>query len=278
MDIDWTDSEVEIIVADYISMLKDELRGITINKTNHRKAILPLLNNRSPGAVEFKHQNISAALSEMGYPFINGYKPLPNFQRSKVTPIVDKFLRADKTIESLFVQFSDVVPATTRPVEFSTWVVSPPDIKESKYKGKVTRRPIKINFLEREQENRTLGLKGERLVMEYEQINLIRAGKKSLADKVKWVSKDIGDGLGYDILSKNLNGTDKYIEVKTTKLSKEAPFYFSVNEYNFSIENEPNFHLYRVFDFNKNPQLFKLHGRYDRFCKIEPHQFIGKFS
>ena len=257
MDIDWTDSEVEIIVSDYISMLKDELSGIALNKTNHRKAILPLLNNRSPGAVEFKHQNISAALIEMGYPYINGYKPLPNFQRSKVTPIVDKFLRADRTIKFLFLKFSDFVPVATPPVEFSTWVVSPPEIKEIKNKGKVTRRPIKLNFLEREQEDRTLGLKGEQLVMEYEQFNLISAGKKSLADEVRWVSKDVGDGLGYDILSKNLNGTDKYIEVKTTKLSKETPFYFSVNEYNFSIENESNFHLYRVFDFKKKPQLFK---------------------
>lgn len=276
--IDWTDAEVELIVADYISMLKDELRGVTVNKTNHRKAIMPLLNNRSHGSVEFKHQNISAVLSEMGYPFIKGYKPRFNFQRSKLTAAVDCHIRADKTVEPLFLEFSDAVPAITRPVEFATWVVSPPEIKEVNYKQKTARRPIKINFLEREQENRILGLNGEQLVLEYERYNLIIAGKDSLADKVEWVSKDLGDGLGFDILSKNLNGTDKYVEVKTTKLSKETPFYFSVNEYNFSIENEPNFHLYRVFNFNKNPQLFKLHGRYDSFCKIEAQQFIGKFS
>lgn len=276
--LDWTDTEVELIVADYISMLKDELCGVAINKTTHRNSIIPLLNNRSHGSVEFKHQNISAVLSEMGYPFIKGYKPRFNFQRSKLTAAVDHYIRTDKTIEVLFAEFSETVPAIEQPVEFSTWLVSPPEIKEVTYKGKTTRRPIKINFLEREQENRTLGLKGEQLVMEYERFNLINAGKGRLADKIEWVSKDLGDGFGFDILSKNLNGTDKFIEVKTTKLSKETPFYFSVNEYNFSIENELNFHLYRVFDFGKNPQLFKLHGRYDSFCKMQPQQFIGKFG
>ena len=39
----WSNSEVEIILADYFNMLKDELTGIPLNKTAHRRILLPLL-------------------------------------------------------------------------------------------------------------------------------------------------------------------------------------------------------------------------------------------
>lgn len=276
---DWTDTEVALIVADYFDMLKDELRGQPINKTCHRTALIPLLNNRSNGSVEFKHQNISAVLTEMGYPFIKGYKPRFNFQRTRLVNAVDNYIRTDKQIEPLFLEFSDAAfSGFLNRVEFSSWVVQPPDVKQESYKGIIDRRPIRINFLEREQANRNLGLQGENLVFEYEQLSLKNAGKESLADQVEWVSRDLGDGLGFDILSKNHNGTDKYIEVKTTKLGKEAPFYFSANEYDFSVAHERDFYLYRVFSFNNDPKLFKLQGRYDAFCHIKPQQFVGKFS
>jgi len=275
---DWTDFEVELIVADYFQMLKKELKGITFNKTQHRKAIMPLLNGRSHGSVEFKHQNISAVLSEMGYPFIKGYKPRFNFQKTKLIRIVDGYIRLDLELEPLFKAFSDKVPDVRPLFEYSSVLVSAPEIKEPKHRIQLDRRPIKTNFLEKEQENKKLGEKGELFALEYERLWLINAGKSSLASKIEWVSNERGDGLGFDILSKNLNGTDKFIEVKTTKLSKEAPFFFSVNELNFSIENESDFNLYRVFNFNNLPQMFQLKGRYDKFCRIEPQQFMGRFN
>ena len=58
----WSDIEVELIVAEYFSMLSKELSGKNYKKSEHRKKLLPLLNNRSEGSIEFKHQNISAVL------------------------------------------------------------------------------------------------------------------------------------------------------------------------------------------------------------------------
>ena len=274
---DWTDTEVELIVTDYFQMLKKELCRIAYNKTQHRKSIIPLLNGRSDGSVEFKHQNISAVLSEMGYPFIKGYMPRFNFQRTKLIRFVDEYIRGDLELEPLFKAFSDRIPETQPLIDFSSVLVSAPEIKEPKHKIQLDRRPIRTNFLEKEQHNRKLGEKGELFVLEYERFSLINFGEKSLAKKVEWVSNSRGDGLGYDILSKNLDGTDKYIEVKTTKLSKEAPFFFSKNELNFSIENESDFNLYRVFNFDNFPQMFQMKGRYDKFCRVEPQQFMGRF-
>jgi hypothetical protein len=275
--VDWSDQENEIIVADYFSMLTNELRNIKVNKAQHRRAIMPLLNNRPDGSVEFKHQNISAVVAEMGLPYINGYKPRYNFQKSKLIRIVNEYLKTHLELELLFKQFSDTTPTIVQSVDFSSWMVSAPKIKDEQQKIMLERKVINVNYLQREQDNRSLGLKGEQLVYDYEVSILQVAGKGNLADRVEWISRDLGDGLGFDILSKNLDGSDKYVEVKTTKLSKETPFYFSSNEYNFSIENRNNFHLYRVFDYAQLPKLFTLQGSFDSFCRLEPTNYIGKF-
>ncbi len=75
----WTKEEVKLIVDDYFKMLQLELIGKDYNKSEHRKSLSPLLNERSNGSIEFKHQNISAALINMGLPFIRGYMRWPNF-------------------------------------------------------------------------------------------------------------------------------------------------------------------------------------------------------
>lgn len=63
-------------------MLRLELNGHQYNKTEHRRALMEQLNNRSDGSVEIKHHNISAVLIEMGIPYFDGYKPRFNYQRS----------------------------------------------------------------------------------------------------------------------------------------------------------------------------------------------------
>lgn len=139
------------------------------------------------------------------------------------------------------------------------------------------RSPVKVNYLEVEQANRAVGQTGERIALEYERWRLIRAGKEALADKVEWVSETRGDGLGFDILSRNENGTDRYIEVKATKLTKEAPFYFTRLEYDFSKRYSKNFFMYRVFNLKTQPKLFIASGAYDEFCHYRPTQFRGEF-
>lgn len=77
----WNVKEVEAIVADYFKMLDNELHGIHYNKTEHRHALSTLLNTRTDGSIERKHQNISAVLIDQGFPYIAGYKPLQNYQQ-----------------------------------------------------------------------------------------------------------------------------------------------------------------------------------------------------
>ena len=275
MNNSWSDIEVELVVADYFSMLIDELNRVNFNKAWHRKNLIPLLNNRSDGSVEFKHQNISAVLAAMGLPSIGGYKSRSNFQKELIVA-VQKYLINNPHVETLFSNFADLDVKSKIVESFDNWLVSPPDTSERVSKEYI-RKPIKINFLEREQNNRSLGLEGEKLALNYEKYILLNSGKHNLADQVEWVSQEKGDGLGFDILSKNLNGTDKYIEVKTTKLGKDTPFFFSSNEYLFSKENKHNFYVYRIFDFSLDPKIFMLHGSFDSFCQIEPIGYRGAF-
>jgi len=92
---------------------------------------------------------------------------------------------------------------------------------------------------------------------------------------VRWIAHEEGDRAGFDILSKNINGTDKYIEVKTTKLGKETPFFFSRNELDFSIEKSENYHLFRLFNFEEQAKMFIKNGNLNSICHSVPMTFKG---
>jgi hypothetical protein len=277
MPADWTRQEVELIVAEYFAMLGKEQSGIPFNKSEVRTRILPMLNNRSGPSIEFKNRNISAVLAKIGQPYIRGYVPAYNYQKVLLEDVVFSYFQRKPEIENTFKLFAETVPQPVT-AEFESMVDEMPErqilLQEPE---QVYRSPIKVNYIEREQANRAVGKTGERIALDYERWRLIQDGKENLADKVEWVSQTQGDGLGYDILSRNPNGSDRYIEVKTTKLTKEAPFYFSALEYDFSRRNSANFYLYRVFNLETNPKLFIANGPYDGFANVRPQQFKATF-
>ncbi len=274
----WSKIEVALIVADYFDMLSKELSRFPYKKADHRRQILLLLNNRSEGSIEFKHQNISAILINLGRPYITGYLPRYNYQNLLEDEVID-YLIHHSEIESDFHQFveKDLIKPQTR-LDFEKIIVTPPEmLTVTEPKPLYKHKTIKINYLEKEQSNKVIGLYGEEIVIEYEKWNLIRLGKDKLADKIKWISKEEGDGAGFDILSKNLNGTDKYIEVKTTRLGKETPFFFSSNELQFSINKATYYHLYRLFNVESDVKLFQKNGALNTICNSIPTMYKGYF-
>lgn len=274
----WSKIEVALIVADYFDMLVKELNRIPYKKAAHRRQILPLLNNRSEGSIEFKHQNISAILINLGRPYIAGYLPRYNYQKLLEHEVTD-YLTHHPEIESNFLQFikKDLIKRQVG-LNFEKITVNPPELlKLSKSKSMYQHKSINVNYLEEEQLNKALGLYGEEIVIEFEKWNLIRLGYHKLADKIVWISKEEGDGAGFDILSKNINGKDKYIEVKTTRLGKKTPFFFSSNELQFSIKNASDYHLYRLFNVDNDAKLFQKNGALNSICKSVPTLYKGYF-
>ena len=274
----WSNIEVELIVADYFNMLSFELNGEAYSKAEHRRYLSPLLNSRSDGSIEFKHQNISAVLIYLGQPYIKGYLPRYNYQKVLEDKVID-YLTGNINIEDHFRHFADkkiILPESL--IKFEKLIVEAPALSVvSEPSIGYNRNPIKINYLEREQRNQYLGKSGEELVLQFEKWNLNRIGKEKLAEQVRWISQEEGDGAGFDILSKNLNGTDKYIEVKTTKLGKETPFYFSKNELDFSIEHSTHFHLFRLFNFEHEAKMFIKNGNLSTICNSVPLTYKGYF-
>lgn len=278
----WSDSEVEAAVADYFNMLRLELTGHKYNKTEHRRALKEKLDNRSDGSVELKHQNISAVLIEMGIPYIDGYKPRFNYQRSLLPTAVADYLKSNPQIQQLFAADSEAVPQIPTVEDFlSAWEVPPvPDDRKAPdaAEPKAIYNPCRVNYLERESRNRSLGEAGEQFVVNFERARLIRTGRESLAERIEQVSATVGPSAGFDIKSFEENGTDRFIEAKTTKYGKNTPFFVTPNELRFSRENASNYFLYRLFRFRESPRLFTLHGYVKDSCILEPSEFIARLA
>src|SRR6266576_4839789 len=87
---DWQDDELDAIVADYFDMLTADLAGQPYVKLRHSEALMAQI-GRTHRSVEFKHQNISAVLDELGMPWIPGYKPKRNYQNA-IFDAIDSYL------------------------------------------------------------------------------------------------------------------------------------------------------------------------------------------
>lgn len=117
----------------------------------------------------------------------------------------------------------------------------------------------RTDFIKREIRNKHLGSLGELFILKNEVKILKDAGREDLANKVIHVSKEQGDGIGYDILSYDLDGNEKKIEVKTTRDKETRPFYITRNELDSSVKYENSYYLYRLFDFDTNKNVGKYY-------------------
>jgi hypothetical protein len=280
---DWSRIEVEAAVADYLDMLALELKGEPFNKAEHNRNLLRMLSGRTRGSIERKHQNISAVLIELGYPYIDGYKPLRNYQELLKDVVEERLLSAstlDKQIASLVVSapppappFADIlgirVPVPVPDRENRTSIYESPA---------ASARGVKRNYLEMEARNCALGLAGEQLVVRYEQERLSRAGQDRLAGKIVHISAIESDSRGFDVLSYETDGRDRLIEVKTTRFGALTPFFASRNEVDMSDRRNEEYQLYRVFKFSEQPKLFMLAGSLKRTCRLDPVTFSARVA
>lgn len=138
-------------------------------------------------------------------------------------------------------------------------------------------KAVKRDYLEREAQNQSLGLAGEKFIVQFEHWRLNQLGQSKLADKVEHVARTKGDGLGYDVLSFESDGAERLIEVKTTTFGRDTPFFVTRGELALSHQAREQFHLYRLFEFRKSPRLFDLRGSLDQHCLLDPVTFKASF-
>ena len=250
---DWSDKEQDLIVADYFDILRIEMAGGTVNKAERNRA-LQALTGRKRGSIEYKHMNVSEALKRIGLPTIDGYKPYPNIQDSLLDAI-DRYLSGRPEL-----LIADPVVPAIGASEAPTLFMEPPPIRPSavpQLRKRMEALVRKFDPVERDFRNRKLGKAGEEFIVSFEERRLHDGGRKDLAEKVRWVADQEGDGHGYDIESFSLSGEKRLIEVKTTTGGQTTPFFLTRNEERVSRE-KAEFRLYRLYDFAKTPRLFKL--------------------
>ncbi|MGE0773568.1 MAG: DUF3883 domain-containing protein [Sphingomonadaceae bacterium] len=270
---DWTDGEIDLIVADYFEMLHLDLSGEPYVKA-HRNRALQSLTGRSHGSIEFKHQNISAVLSRLGRPWIPGYKPKQNVQKALIEGVA-RYLASNIdipepskkqiwTVKESQPLFLEPPPKLTAPSE------EEPDA--------LARLVRKFDVALKDEKNRRLGRVGEEAVLGWERQKLIMASRADLAQKVTWISEEFGDGAGYDILSYEPDGRERFVEVKTTSGHQTTPFYISENERALSDERPDAFRLIRLYNMYREPRAFELIPPLTSYVTLRPINFRAEFT
>ncbi|MFA5037267.1 MAG: DUF3883 domain-containing protein [Candidatus Izemoplasmatales bacterium] len=135
----------------------------------------------------------------------------------------------------------------------------------------------KINFIKKAERDIEVGVRAEMLVVLHEKSYLSNNGRADLVDLVKWVSKE-ADGYGYDVLSFDLRGEEKYIEVKSTSLGSNNPFDISENEVETSKRLGDKYWIYRVYHIEDNiPRFCKYQGSVDNNFILRPTSYKAFF-
>lgn len=278
----WDWLECEACVADYFDMLSKDLLNQPYSKTAHRNLLSGKLNDRSDGSIEFKHQNISAILVEMGFPYIPGYKPRFNYQGQLREVVLAHIAANQSRVDSLASAIGDM--------EYPAYVSSWTNVLDEELPERIPAivRPPRTflarltNYPQREANNRKLGASGEEFVIAYEKHVLTQLGRNDLANEIEWSSKEQGDGLGFDIRSFRVNQkteevVEHLIEVKTTNNGKYQPFYVTPNELDRSKTSADNYSLYRVYELSKRPRLFRLPGAIDQHVSLQAELYKASF-
>lgn len=273
---DWSPAEVAATVADYFAMLEHELRGEPYTKRGHNRRLQQRLHGRSAGAIEFKHANISAILIELGFPYIDGYKPRANYQDLLRQEVAARLAGDAGVAKAAAVVVESPVHERPTVLDLSEILVPAPVRDRSEiYERPVSRAypRLVVNYLEIEARNRSLGLAGEEFALSVEHRRLWESGHGDLADRIEHVSRTRGDGLGYDILSFETSGRERLIEVKTTAFGAMTPFFASSTEVRVSEEHSDSFRLFRIHKFRETPKLFVLEGSLRESCVLDATQY-----
>lgn len=276
----WNWLECELVVDLYFKMLHSQASGEKFVKTRLYSELVPKLNNRNIGAVENKCQNISAIMTEFGCPYVIGLKPRPKYQQQLLKVVRSKLVGHGKLLESVIEESLVVPDEIQREIDWAS--VSDTEIPHFDKNLKET-QPTYVgrhtNYAQREFNNRTLGLRGEEFVLDFEKYRMRESERYDLVNDVEWSSKVRGDGLGYDIRSFNpINDEELFIEVKTTNSGKYQPFFISDNEVSYSKDFSDQYTLYRVFQFRTDPKLFQLDGDIEKYVHLKSKNYIAKFS
>ena len=282
----WTFAELVIVVNAYLDMLEMEIEGRKYVKKHIKEGIMPLLNGRR--SIDHRLQNITAVMMGMGMPWVKGYAPLAGQRRPDLEWAVEHCLEERGwRIEAAAERSLANAESSPREIQIKTADAAFADMEKSTRLSPADRavllaRAWKSDAAKRDERNRKIGKAGEILVMASEKARLQNAGLPQLADLVEHSSKFRGDGLGFDVASRNADGSVRFLEVKTTGGYAETPFFMSRKEREKSriiTADGCDWRLVRVHDFYNDPGAFEMTWmQLEKYGKFESRNFAVSLS
>ena len=258
-------------------MLKADVNGDLYSRADHRNRLQKELGLEDDDVIDATCGKISAVLSEIGLPVLDGFLPNGDVPAELETTVHVYIEGAPEVIESLWV---DRDPSKVSvPVELDDsrafWVAAPPrsDFRPDPDNSWVPGIPLEIDFREREQRGNALQIAGERFVLAFERARLRESGRKDLVEQLGWVTQTHGYDLGYHIRSFDEKGRDRLIAVKTTNFGPRFPFTLSRTELACGKANTDNYFIYRVFGFSRGAKLFIVEGGITNESDLLPVSF-----
>lgn len=92
------------------------------------------------------------------------------------------------------------------------------------------------------------------------------------------MSKEEGDGAGYDIKSFTPEGRERLIEVKTTNGWERTPFHISRNELEVAEARRDDWVLFRLYEFARTPKAFELRPPLEAHVALTATSFQASFG
>ncbi|MDX1609582.1 MAG: DUF3883 domain-containing protein, partial [Halofilum sp. (in: g-proteobacteria)] len=254
-------------VREYFTLLQAELRGRRWWDSARPGALFDHFSARNREQVALRHRQISAILIGHGLPYLPSSQPLADVE-PELADAVAQYLHNHPDILELMerdvFRRVDTVPEVGDPLEVVASRPTGSELPRPETNSRNSRLLAGVDFLAREQRNHSLATAGQRFVMKFEAARLRADGREAHANAIEHVTVEIGDGPGYAIHSYGLDGSDRLIEVKTTRYGRETPFYLSAHEVAMSHEYGNRFWIYRVFSFREQPRLYMLRGPVNR--------------
>jgi len=296
---DWTDEELDGIVALYFDMLGAP-PGLPRGWKAERLRGLDAKIGRGTNSIGRKLSNVAFVASTLGIRALPGYGLSPNAQRSALYLAIDRFLsrnlqiwdEQDPRLLPVAQQWGGgprsgggalSPPGVAEPsVAFTPSpllpVTAPPPLGPARTRPEGLQRLVrKFDPAARDARNRVLGRLGEQHVLNHEIARLIAADRMDLAKKVEWTADVHGDGAGYDVRSFEPDGSDRLIEVKATRGGPTTDFFVTRTEREVSQERPDAWRLYRLHDLSATPGVFILPPPLEASVRLEAETWRAGF-
>jgi hypothetical protein len=276
----WSPTEIDAALDLYFRMLDMQIAGKHFSKAECYREFVSRFPMRSKSAIERKCQNISACVTRLDIPFVKGLVPLGHFQAALLDAVTERVDRRSAALRAYALQ--KLPDGSDEDMDDSTVdsaLVPTPVCRSTPSRDTVLAQRVRrsIDYAAREQSNRELGLKGELWVVRYEQAALRNGRFGALAERVRHVSVESGDGDGFDIASfDHRTGEPRLIEVKTTRASILTPFYVTRNELQVSERESDRYRLYRLHEFGYRTRFYQLSGALSESCELAPQSYTAQ--